>query len=166
MRETPRTDGEPNRDPISGAPGAHPVGTGIGAAAGGAAGAAAGTAVGGPIGTVVGASIGAIAGGLAGKGVAEMIDPTVEDAYWREAHRNEPYYTEGRGYDDHYAPAYRAGWEGRVKYDGRTFDEVEEDLAADYSRYQGNDLTWDEVRPATRAAWDRVDRRIQDATRN
>jgi hypothetical protein len=43
---------------------------------------------------------------------------------------------------------------------------VEADLAADYGRFQGNDMTWDEVRPATRAAWDRVDRRIQDATRN
>ena len=42
-----------NRDPITGAPGAHPVGTGIGAAAGGvAAGAAAGTVAAGPIGAL------------------------------------------------------------------------------------------------------------------
>ena len=32
---TERRKGEPNRDPITGAPGAHPVGTGLGAAAGG-----------------------------------------------------------------------------------------------------------------------------------
>jgi uncharacterized protein YcfJ len=165
MRETPRKGGEPNRDPISGTPGSHPVGTGVGAAAGGAAGAAAGTAVGGPAGTLVGGAIGAIAGGLAGKGVAEMVDPTVEDTYWRENYRHEPYYTADRDYD-YYAPAYRAGYEGRVKYDGRTFDDVEEDLAADYARYQGNDLTWDEVRPATRAAWERVDRRVQNFNRN
>src|SRR6185295_3784278 len=89
MRETPK-QGEPNRDPISGAPGAHPVGTGLGAAAGGmAAGAAAGT-VAGPVGTVIGAAIGAVAGGLAGKGVAEMIDPTVEEAYWRETYVSRP----------------------------------------------------------------------------
>src|SRR5687768_2426032 len=31
--------GEPNRDPLTGEPGAHPVGTGVGAAAGGATGA-------------------------------------------------------------------------------------------------------------------------------
>lgn len=41
-------------------------------------------AAGGPIGIAVGAAIGAIAGGLAGKGVAEMVDPTVEDAYWEK----------------------------------------------------------------------------------
>jgi uncharacterized protein YcfJ len=164
MRETSKQP-DANRDPITGAPGAHPVGTGVGAAAGGAAGAAAGTAVGGPVGTLVGAAVGAIAGGLMGKGVAEMVDPTVEDTYWRENHRNEPYYTEGRNYDDFYAPAYRAGYEGRVKYDGRTFDEVESDLQADYRRYSDMD-SWDEVRPASRAAWDRVDRRVQDATRN
>lgn len=164
MRETPRNDSDANRDPISGAPGAHPVGTGVGAAAGGATGAAVGS-VAGPVGTLVGAAVGAIAGGLAGKGVAEMVDPTVEDAYWKESYASEPYYSKERGYD-FYAPAYRAGYEGRAKYDGRTFDDVEEDLAADYARFQGNDMTWQEVRPATRAAWDRVDRRIQNMTRN
>jgi uncharacterized protein (TIGR02271 family) len=64
-----------NRDPITGEPGSHPVGTGVGAAAGGAAGAAAGSAVG-PVGTGVGAVVGAIAGGLAGKGAAEGVDRT------------------------------------------------------------------------------------------
>jgi hypothetical protein len=165
MREAPRKDADANRDPISGAPGSHPIGTGVGAAAGGAAGAAAGS-VAGPVGTVVGAAIGAIAGGLAGKGVAEMVDPSVEDAYWRENHVREPYFSAGREYDDFYAPAYRAGYEGRVKYDGRAFDDVEDDLAADYARFRGNDMTWEEVRPATRAAWDRVDRRVQSLTRN
>jgi phage tail tape-measure protein len=68
-----------NRDPITGAPGAHPVGVGLGAAAGGiAAGAAAGTVAVGPVGTVVGAAVGAIAGGLGGKAVAEHFDPTLE----------------------------------------------------------------------------------------
>jgi ElaB/YqjD/DUF883 family membrane-anchored ribosome-binding protein len=68
---------ETNPDPITGAPGAHPVGVGLGAAAGGiAAGAAAGTFAAGPIGTVVGAAIGAVVGGLAGKGAAESVNPT------------------------------------------------------------------------------------------
>lgn len=68
--------GSANLDPITGAPGAHPVGTGVGAVAGGvAAGAAAGT-VAGPVGTAVGAAVGAVAGGLAGKKVAEKERPT------------------------------------------------------------------------------------------
>ena len=68
--------GSLNRDPITGEPGAHPVGTGVGAAAGGVAAGAAVGSVAGPIGTAVGAAVGAVAGGLAGKGVAEKIDPT------------------------------------------------------------------------------------------
>src|SRR2546423_536055 len=93
--------GSANRDPISGAPGAHPIGTGVGAAAGGmAAGAAAGT-VAGPIGTAIGAAVGAVVGGLAGKGIAEKIDPTLEEAYWRENYIRRPYVTQGATYDDY-----------------------------------------------------------------
>ncbi len=151
-----------NRDPITGAPGAHPVGTGVGAAAGGATGAAIGS-VAGPVGTLVGAAVGAIAGGLAGKGVAEMVDPTVEDAYWRDAHTKQPYYNKGREYDA-FAPAYRAGYEGRAKYHGRSFDEVETDLENDYKRHNGK-LDWIDVKDATRNAWNRVDTRVRDAAR-
>jgi uncharacterized protein (TIGR02271 family) len=64
-----------NRDPLSGAPGAHPVGTGVGAAGGAGAGAAIG-AMGGPIGSGVGAAIGGLVGGLAGKGAGEAMNPT------------------------------------------------------------------------------------------
>src|SRR3954469_20482519 len=80
MADRDRTSKDMNPDPITGAPGSHPVGTGVGAAGGGAAGAAIGSMAG-PIGTAVGAVVGAVAGGLAGKGAAEAIDPTAEDAY-------------------------------------------------------------------------------------
>ena len=162
MADTPKQPGA-NRDPITGAPGAHPVGTGLGAAGGGAAGAAIGS-VAGPVGTLVGAAVGAIAGGLAGKGVAEMVDPTVEDAYWRDAHAKQPYYRAGREYDA-FAPAYRTGYEGRAKYHGRSFDEVETDLESDYKRHNGK-LDWIDVKDATRNAWNRVDTRVRDATRS
>ena len=93
-------DDDANRDPISGAPGAHPVGTGVGAALGGAAaGAAAGTVVG-PVGTIVGTAVGAVIGGLAGKGVAEAIDPTREDVYWRDNYGDRPYVEPGSSYND------------------------------------------------------------------
>lgn len=145
-----------NRDPLTGAPGAHPVGTGVGAAAGGiAAGAAAGSVLG-PVGTVVGAAAGALLGGLAGKAVGEAIDPTVEDAFWNRQYNQEPYYAQGRTYAD-YAPAYRTGYEARGRFAGRTFDDVEDDLRASYERAKGGSrLDWTAARPATRAAWDRV----------
>src|SRR4051812_15789725 len=65
----------PNRDPITSEPGAHPVGTGAGAAAGGITGAGLGAA-GGPVGSAVGAAAGAVAGGFAGKAGGEKFNPT------------------------------------------------------------------------------------------
>lgn len=168
MEQTDRRSGDPtpdaNRDPITGAPGSHPVGTGLGAVAGGvAAGAAAGT-VAGPVGTVVGAALGAIAGGLAGKGIAEMIDPTVEDAYWRDAYASRPYYSSDFTFDD-YAPAYRHGYTSYPKYYGRSFDEVESDLSNDWRNVRGNSrLEWDRAKYAVRDSWDRVSDAIERAT--
>jgi uncharacterized protein (TIGR02271 family) len=65
-----------NRDPITGEPRSHPLGTGAGAALGGAAAGAAAGSVAGPVGTGIGAAAGAIAGGLGGKAVAEHFNPT------------------------------------------------------------------------------------------
>ena len=157
-RKLVTSENDLNRDPISGTPGAHPLGTGAGAASGGVAGAAVGMAVGGPIGSVIGAAAGAVAGGLAGKGVAEAANPTHEEIFWRETYVREPYYVTGRTYE-YYAPGFRAGWEGRVRYDGRTFDEAEPELMSDYNLTRSElEPGWLEVRPAARAAWDRVDR--------
>jgi outer membrane lipoprotein SlyB len=157
------TEESANRDPITGAPGAHPVGTGVGAAAGGvagvaaavAAGAAAGTVVG-PVGTVIGAAAGAIIGGLAGKGVAEMVDPTVEVAYWKDNYANRPYVQQGVGYDE-YAPAYRYGIEAYQKSPARTLDDIEGDLAADWHDARGTSaLSWDDAREPARDSFERI----------
>lgn len=143
-----------NLDPITEAPGAHPVGTGVGATGGGVAGAAIG-AVGGPIGAAVGLVAGALVGGLAGKATAERINPTVEEAYWRESYTREPYYEAGRSFDD-YGPAYAYGWGATMTYPG-PFEEAEPALARDWeSKRGGSSLDWQQARPATRAAWDRV----------
>ena len=147
-----------NRDPISGTPGAHPLGTGTGAASGGVAGAVAGMVVGGPVGSVIGAAVGAVAGGLAGKGAAEAVNPTAEETYWRETYVHEPYYMSGRDYE-YYAPGFRAGWEGRVRHHGGTFEAAESALRAEYNRNKGElDPPWQDIQPAARAAWNRVDR--------
>src|SRR5205814_10733189 len=63
-------------------------------------------------------------------GAAALIDPTVEEAYWRSNYMPEPYYERGYNFED-YHPAYRTGWEGRARYQNRRFDEVERDLARD-----------------------------------
>ncbi len=153
-----------NRDPITGAPGAHPVGTGIGALLGGAAaGAAVGTVVG-PVGTVIGAAVGAIAGGLAGKGVAESIDPTRESDHWRDNYSSRPYVAAGSSYDD-YGPAYGYGVSAYGQHPGRSFDEAEFELARGWSGARGaSTLTWDHAKDATREAWQRVSDTVERAT--
>lgn len=160
-KEIKKTDA--NRDPITGAPGAHPVGTGVGAGAAGAAGAAIGTAVGGPVGGAVGAVVGAVAGGLAGKGAAEAVNPTREDAYWRDNYTSQPWVDRNSRYED-YEPAFRTGWEGYSKYgtSGKTYDQLEPELRTNYERNASGQsrLEWEKAKSATRAAWHRVERAI------
>jgi hypothetical protein len=155
-----------NRDPITGAKGAHPVGVGVGAAGGAATGAAVGS-VAGPLGTAAGAVVGGVAGGLAGKGVAERVNPTIEDEYWRENYNTRPYVTRGEDYET-YAPAYRYGWESHAHYGGRKFDEVEPDLRRGWERSEWNEgLSWEKAKQATRDAWHRVERALPgDADRD
>lgn len=147
-----------NRDPITGEPGAHPVGTALGAALGGAAAGAATGTMAGPVGTLVGAALGAIVGGLAGKSVAETIDPSLEDAYWRENFNSRPYVAAGSSYDD-YGPAFGYGVASYSRHPGRSFDELESDLARDWAVARGrSNLDWALARNATRDAWSRVSR--------
>jgi hypothetical protein len=155
-------DKSANRDPLTGAAGAHPVGTGVGAVAGGmAAGAAAGT-VAGPVGTAVGAAVGAVVGGLAGKGIAESIDPTREDAYWRENYRSRPYASDAT-YDD-FGPAYAYGVSSFSRYPGQRFEDVESDLSRDWDRARGkSSLTWERAKLATRDAWHRLSDAVERA---
>jgi hypothetical protein len=153
-----------NRDPITGAPGSHPIGTGIGAALGGVAaavgtgaavGAATGTVVG-PVGTIIGAAVGAVVGGLAGKGVAEAVDPTVENAYWRENYTDRPYVSASSSFDD-YGPAYGYGVSAYNKYPGQSFDDVESDLSRGWRNSRGkSNLDWNGAKNASRDAWNRV----------
>ena len=134
----------------------HPVGTGVGAAGGAITGAAVG-AVGGPVGSAVGAVVGAVAGAFAGKGVAEAINPTVEDEYWRDAYTREPYYSSDYNYDD-YGPAYRAGYTSRLEgkdnwNDARSDWERRWDAEHAQSRMQ-----WRDAEPAVKSAWERANK--------
>lgn len=148
-----------NPDPITGEPGAHPLGVAGGASGGALAGAAIG-AVGGPIGAAVGGAIGAVAGGLAGKAAGEAVNPTEEDAYWRENHTSRPYFKTGRTYDD-YRPAYAYGWESASRYHGRKFEDVESDLSRGWDKARGaTRAEWNDMKAATRDAFERAQTRM------
>ncbi|MDQ6685231.1 MAG: hypothetical protein M3Z16_08890, partial [Pseudomonadota bacterium] len=98
----------------------------------------------------------AVVGGLAGKGVAESIDPTREDAYWRENYRSRPYVGADASYDD-YGPAYGYGVNSYARHTGRRFDEVESDLSRGWDQAKGSSrLTWENAKGAVRDSWDRV----------
>ena len=158
LEPTKRRDNNP--DPITGAPGAHPVGTGLGAAAGGAAGIVAGAAIGAvttgpaaPIGAVIGAVVGAVGGGFAGKGIAEKIDPTAEDAYWRENYKERGYVKAGSAYDQ-YQPAYQYGVEARMQHPGQSWNEVRDELQSGWNQRQGvSGLSWDQAKDACYDGW-------------
>jgi len=91
-----------------------------------------------------------------GLGKANAIDSTQEEAFWRKNHPNQSFVKKHYSYD-HYAPAYRVGYEGFTKYEGQDYDNIEDDLAKDYENHRiGSALPWDEARHATRAAWERL----------
>jgi hypothetical protein len=168
------TNPDSNPDPITGAPGSHPLGTAAGATVGGlgaaAAGAAIGTAVAPGIGTTVGAVIGVVVGaaggGVAGHDIAESVNPSVEDAYWRENYQTRPYASAAQAYDE-WAPAYRYGWESRSRHGDQTFEDVEDDLASGWDTAKFNSsLDWTRAKSATRDAWERIGRSSRSEVRN
>ncbi len=162
-----------NADPITGEPGSHPVGTGLGTVGGAAVGAAIG-AIGGPLGSLVGGAVGAVAGAVAGHRAGEKVNPTIEEAYWRETYQTKPYYRADKDqisdldYDRDYSAAYRLGYENRTNYqDKDRFADVENDLKEKWESIKGESrLKWEQAKNAAEDAWDRVkpnqDRSIQE----
>jgi uncharacterized protein YjbJ (UPF0337 family) len=154
-----------NPDPITGEKGSHPIGVATGGAGGAAAGAAIGGAVGGPVGAAVGAAVGAVAGGLAGKGVAEGIDPTVEEDYWRGEYKNRPYYRSGTDYDT-YQPYYKYGYESaaRPEFRGQKFEDIEQQLETEWPSYRGTARgEFRNYKNVTRDAYERASSSLQRA---
>ncbi len=149
------TTASANPDPITGETGAHPVGTGVGTALGGALTGVAAGAVGGPVGAAIGAIAGGIAGAYAGKSIAEELDPSVEDAYWRTEYRNRDYYNANVDYD-RIAPVYRYGWEFEQAGNYDRFEDAESQAQSRWENEGGPDLPWERVRPAFRDSWERT----------
>ena len=112
--------------------------------------------VAGPVGTVVGAVAGAVAGGVAGKAIAKSIDPTAEEAYWRQNYSSRPYVPKEATYDE-YGPAYRYGVDTYARYEGRSFEQAEPELMRDWDRAKGTSrLTWEDAKHPARDAWQRL----------
>jgi phage tail tape-measure protein len=147
--------GNRNADPITDAPGSHPIETGIGAVAVGVASGLAGGAVAGPVAAAVGAAVGAVAGGYAGKGVGELIDPTIEDNWLRDNFKSRPYAEEGDRYED-FNPAFRYGALAESKYGDAGIDLMDEQLQRDWEASKDNVMPWSKARAAVKDAYDRT----------
>ena len=145
-----------NVDPISGEAGSHPVGTGIGATVGGVVGSVVG-AIGGPVGMAAGIALGSVVGGMVGHSGGELLDPTEQDAYWREASPKTSYYESNYDYDRDYSPAYRLGYLSRAEYkQAEQFDLHENELRNNWDSKKGDSqLNWEQAKLAARDAWDR-----------
>lgn len=156
-----------NPDPITGAPGSHPLGTGIGTTSGALTGAALG-AIGGPVGAAIGIIAGGIVGAVTGHKAGEYNDPTEdysktgqkhadpvaaatnpssgaandEDAeYWRTTHAsNRDVAVPDADYDNDYAPAYRYGSEvsrHAATSGNSSFDELDNDARSGWEHVKG-----------------------------
>ncbi len=152
-------DKKANRDPISGEPGMHALGTGVGAAVGGvaaagaaiAAGAAMGSAAG-PAGAIIGAAVGAVIGADAGNAIGEEVNPT-QLVWWEENYSTRPYVKPGEGFST-YEPAYRSGIELARTSKGREFGDLAPSIENNWNMSRGDSqLEWDDARPAVEDAF-------------
>ncbi|MFX6652882.1 hypothetical protein ABTG83_20420, partial [Acinetobacter baumannii] len=75
-------------------------------------------------------------GAKAGDAIAEKINPTDYEDHFRNNFRSAAYYRSGYEWDD-YAPAYRYGYDTYGRYRGRSFDEVDDQLATEWDRARG-----------------------------
>jgi len=151
-----RAKADLNADPITGEAGSHPLTTGVGTASGAVAGAALGT-LGGPVGAVVGGLVGGVVGAALGHKTGEAVEPTIEAAYWRETAVNRPYYQSNMDYERDYHPAYRLGYETRLKHTQDSFAQHEGSLKAKWEHAKTESrLTWEQAKDAVRDAWERI----------
>lgn len=156
---------ESHRVPDMNEAGDHLAATGAGTLGGAAVGATLGM-VGGPPGAVVGGIVGGIVRGIAGNDIAQTANPEEEDAYWREQHRERPYFHETRNtyadldYDRDYRSAYQVGYGSRSQYDPNVeFEHVEPELRSKWENTKDQSrLSWEEAKYAAKDAWHRATR--------
>jgi hypothetical protein len=132
----PTVEFEAARDPVTGALGTHTLSTGLGA----------------------------LVGGFAGTSGTDPVNRAREDAYWQGEFGVRSYVDHGSSFED-YGPAYGYGVAAHGRYPGRSFDDVEADLARDWVSTRGTSrLSWDAARHAVRDAWERVSDAEEHAT--
>ena len=85
----------------------------------------------------------------------------LEDHYWQTHFSREPYYVQGRGYDQ-YQPAYQLGWKSALEHPDASFKDFAQELEADWIRQRASSLLpWREVEVAVKDAWEHANAQMQ-----
>jgi hypothetical protein len=93
-------------------------------------------------------------------------DWNAEDTYWQSSYRTRPYASTGSRDYDYYRPGYRYGFEAAHRYQGRQWEDVENDLRTNWNAYEHRgQSTWEQMKDAIRDAWDRVTGKTPVGTR-
>jgi hypothetical protein len=169
LRNEPTTESDEEREREEMGPLAAPVeepgtkdellGEGVGGASGAVVGAALGSLAG-PLGAAVGAIAGAVGGWWAGRAVVDVasgITPEEDQAYREDFERTNPQMAD-RAYDD-VRYAYHLGHIARwnPEYEGRPFEEIENDLARAWTEdLRGRHGDWAVVRHFVRVGYMRT----------
>ena len=89
--------------------------------------------------------------------VAEFVNPTDYEDYWRNHFYGTLYYVSGCVWKD-YRPAYRLGFDAYFSNHGRKFDEVETEIARSWQVVKDEShLAWSQARHAVRDGWQFVE---------
>ena len=89
-------------------------------------------------------------------GRSSTLDWTAEDDYWRTNYRNRPYIGSETNYE-RWQPGYRYGWESAHRYQGKQWNDVENDLRTGWDRFEHrSESTWEQMKAAVRDGWDRM----------
>lgn len=101
--------------------------------------------------------VGVIVGGApAGERRSPAFDPAPELEHWRQ-HFRECTYVEPHASFNDYGPAYGLGASSFARYPGRSFEDVETEMAGHWPASRGtSSLSWGHARPAARDAWHRL----------
>jgi hypothetical protein len=93
---------------------------------------------------------------MAERRTGSVLDWTTEEEYWRSNYSMRPYVGVNRDFD-YWRPGYRYGYESAAKYQGRKWNEIENDLKTGWERFEHRSkATWEQIKDAVRDGWDRV----------
>lgn len=87
--------------------------------------------------------------------------PPIESDYWRQQYATRPYYTEETDFES-IQPAYEYGESLHSRFGGKSFEEAEDDVRAEWEKLIGSKkqvgtrLGWEQARPAIQDAYERT----------